>query len=376
MKILIATNSFKESLSSLEITEIMRQSLSLFSTKLDIVPVPLADGGSGFLEVMTRALHGRYIKMRVSGPLGARLYARYSMCLHQRTAVIELAQAAGLYRIPPNKRNPLRASTSGVGQLIRAAVQGGARTILLGIGDSATIDCGIGALSALGIRFLDAEGAEIPLNCTGLLRLQRIDRSSMMEAVHSVKITIAADVDNTLTGRYGALMYARQKGATPRMLPIINKAVRRFKKVVYATTNTDLDHIPGSGAAGGIGGAFSALLNASLINGFSLVRKTVHLDRHMKEADYVITGEGMIDQKSRYGKTVIQVLEMARSNKKPVILVVADTDDRTPTYTEYGVVRMYALTDMHTKKYAMMHARHVLRGIARRIARYLEDRAQ
>ncbi len=376
MNILIAPNSFKESLPSHEITKIITQSLSKFSTKFRIMPLPLADGGSGFLEVMTRALHGTYAKIRVSGPLGTRVYARYGMCQTQKTAVIELAQAAGLHRIPPRRRNPLRTNTTGVGQLIRAALQKGARTILLGIGDSATIDCGIGALAALGIRFLDVDGAEIPLNCRGLLRLQRIDRSHMMETLHRVKITVAADVDNTLTGRHGALMYARQKGATPRMLPVISTAVRRFNKVVYTTTRTDLDTIPGSGAAGGIGGAFSALLNARLVNGFSLVRRTVHLDRYMKRADCVITGEGMIDQKSRYGKTVLHVLEMARTSKKPVILVVADTADTTTTYTDYGVVRIFALTDRHTKRYAMTHARQVLHGIARRIAQYLDTRVQ
>ncbi|UCC12263.1 MAG: glycerate kinase [candidate division WOR-3 bacterium] len=376
MNILIAPNSFKESLSSHEITDIITQSLSSFSNKFQTIPLPLADGGSGFLEVMTQALHGKYVKVRVFGPLGTRLHARYGMCQKQKAAVLELAQAAGLNRIPPRKRNPLRTSTIGVGHLIRAAIREGARTILLGIGDSATIDCGIGALAALGIRFLDADGAEIPLNCRGLLKLQHIDRSHMMEALHKAKITVAADVDNTLTGQNGALMYARQKGATPRMLPIINKALRRFKKVVYATTKTDLDAIPGSGAAGGIGGAFSALLNASLVNGFSLVRKTVHLDRYMKQADCVITGEGMIDHKSRYGKTALQVLEIARTNKKPVILVVADTADTTSTYTDYGVVRIFALTDRHTKKYAMTHARHVLHGMAPRIAQYLDTRVQ
>jgi glycerate kinase len=152
--------------------------------------------------------------------------------------------------------------------------------------------------------------------------------------------------------------------------------VRKFKKVVYSTTGINLDHIPGSGAAGGIGGAFSAILNARLVNGFSFVRKAVHLDRYMKQADYVITGEGMIDQKSRYGKTTTHVLEMARTNKKPVILVVADTADTTTTYADYGVIKLYALTDKHTKKYAMTHARHLLHGIARRIARYLDTRAQ
>ena len=148
------------------------------------------------------------------------------------------------------------------------------------------------------------------------------------------------------------------------MIPVINRALRKFKKVILAQTGTDLDLIPGSGAAGGIGGAFHALLGAELVSGFSLVREILHLDRYMKQADFVITGEGMIDEKSYHGKAAMQVLKMAHSNKKPVILVVADTVDNASTYKEYGVIRVYALTDRYTKKYAMKHARRLLREIA------------
>jgi len=370
MKVLIAINSFKESLKSSEITKIIGKHLSKSSSNFQVIQQPLADGGTGFMDIMTQALHGRSVRKKVSGPLGQKQNAVYGMCKEQNTAVIELAQAAGLGLVSSSKRNPMKTTTIGVGQLIRAVIRRGADYILLGIGDSATIDCGIGALSVLGARFLDEHGAQIPLTCSGLLRLEHIDTSCMMKDLMRVRITVAADVDNILTGKRGALMYARQKGATARMLPKINQALRKFKRVVYKKTGKNLDHIPGSGAAGGVGGAFSALVNARLISGFSLVQKAVHLDRLVKQADCVITGEGMIDCKTHCGKTTIRVMEMARYYKKPVILVAGDIDN-APVFKNYGVIGMYTLVGRSSKKYAMTHARELLKDIAQQIGRYL-----
>lgn len=370
MKVLIAINSFKESLYSYEITKIIAKHLSDLSSHFLAIEQPLTDGGTGFMQVMTQTLHGTPVRKKVAGPLGQKRNAVYGMCKEQNTAVIELAQAAGLCLIPRRKRNPMRATTVGVGQLIRAAMRKGAAHILLGIGDSATIDCGMGALSVLGARFLDEHGAQIPPTCRGLLRLEHIDTSCMMKELIRTHITVAADVDNILTGKRGALMYAVQKGATPRMLPVIHQALRKFKRVVYKKTGKNLDHIPGSGAAGGVGGAFSALLGARLISGFSLVQKAVHLDRLVKQADCVITGEGMIDRKTHCGKTTIRVMEMARHYKKPVILVAGDIDN-APVFKNYDVIGMYTLTEKRSKTYAMTHARELLKDIAQQIGRYL-----
>jgi glycerate kinase len=371
MNILIAINSFKESLNSHEITTIIAKHLSTFSSDFHIIQQPLADGGSGFVSVLTRALQGICVRKTVSGPLEHKVRAVYGLCPDRNTAIIELAQAAGLYLMPPRNRNPMRTTTIGVGQLMHAAIRRGADHILLGIGDIATIDCGIGALSVLGARFLDRNGAEIPLNCRGLLRLHSIDLSEMMKDLKSVKITVGADVDNILTGKRGALMYARQKGASARMLPKISQALRRFKRIVYKKTGKDLDTMPGSGAAGGVGGAFRALLGARLVSGFSLVQKAVHLNRLVKRADCVITGEGMIDHKTRCGKATMQVMEMAQQHKKPVILI-AGAIEHAHAFKDYGVVGMYTLTARRSRTYAMTHARDMLKDTAQQIGRQLK----
>lgn len=338
--------------------------------------MPMADGGTGFLRVMTQALNCTYVRKKVIGPLGDEVFAAYGLCHKRKTAVIELAQACGLHLIPRRSRNPLKTTTVGVGQLIRSALDKGAEHIILGIGDSATIDCGVGALAFLGVRFFDRAGETIPPNCRGLLRLHRIDVSHMMQALRRTKITVAADVDNVLIGKKGALMYAMQKGATRRMLPVIDRALRRFNKTIQQHTGINLQLMPGSGAAGGIGGAFCALQGASLVSGFSLVNATVHLDRLMKKVDCVITGEGMIDKKSHHGKTTIGIMEMARKYNKPIILIAGDISDNTAVYRRYGVARIYTLTKKRSKQYAMTHARDILRDIAGQIGqRLLENTA-
>lgn len=372
MKVLIAPNSFKESLHSREITDIIAQSLTNTSTKFQIIKQPVTDGGTGFLRIMTQALNGTYVCKRVNGPLEDSIVAMYGWCEKQKTTVIELAQAAGLGLVRPGNRDPLKTTTIGVGQLIRSALEKGTKHILLGIGDSATIDCGVGALSSLGVRFFDRTGEKIPLNCRGLLTLHRIDASRMMQELHSTKITVAADVDNVLTGKNGALVYAMQKGATGRTRPIIGRALRQFKKIMQRHAGVNLDLIPGSGAAGGVGGAFYAVLGARLKSGFSLVSETVHLDRTMQTVDYVITGEGMIDRKSHYGKATTGIIEMAQNYNKPVILIAGDMRDNAAVYRRRGVMEIYTLTaGQRSKQYAMTHARDILQEIAQKIGQRL-----
>ena len=272
MKILVAPNSFKESLTSTEVAHYIKKGLKKASRKLKVTELPLADGGTGTAHIITKALDGDFIKREVSGPLHERVSATYGIAPQHKVAIIELAEAAGLRLVPPKKRNPLITSTKGVGELILDAINNHYNKIILGIGDSATIDCGVGALSVLGAKFLSKKGEEIELNCQGLLELKQIDTSNILRKLKYTKITIASDVRNILTGRYGALVYAKQKGATKKTISIIHKALKNYKKVILKQYNVDLDKIPGSGAAGGIGGAFVALLNAQIVSGFGLVK--------------------------------------------------------------------------------------------------------
>ncbi len=343
MKILVAPNSFKESLFSHDIARHIRIGLSKASSKFEVWEVPLADGGTGTCRVITRALRGTFVKRRVSGPLDRQVIATYGFVQQQKTAVIELAEAAGLRLVPINTRNPLLTTTKGVGELITHAIKRGSKKIILGVGDSATIDCGVGALSMLGVRFFNKANADIEPNCRGLLDLKGIDISRVDKRIKNVKIIIASDVENILTGKHGALVYARQKGATKKTIPIIDKALKHFKEVILKQYETDLDKIVGSGAAGGIGGAFAVLMNAKIQTGFEIVQHAVSLEEKIRKSDIIITGEGTIDKQSFYGKVTKKVVDIAYKYKKPVIFIAGHITKDAEAFYKYGVIRQYAL---------------------------------
>ncbi len=370
MKILVAPNSFKESLNSIDVAHHIAVGLRKTSKKFKIAEVPLADGGTGTAQIITRAFDGEFKKRKVTGPLDKKVVATYGIIPRQRVAVVELAEAAGLDLVPKTKRNPLITTTKGVGELIQDAISTRYRKIILCIGDSATIDCGVGALSVLGARFLDRANKEIELNCKGLLKLQRVEASILYRRLKRVKITIASDVKNILTGRYGALVYARQKGAKQKTMSMIRKALANFKQVILNQYGTDLDKIPGSGAAGGIGGAFNAILGAEILSGFGLVHGMVRLEEEIKTSDLVITGEGKIDKESLYGKTLKRVVDLAYIHKKPVILIAGSITRDAKIFNKYGVIEQHSLLkSSRSRQKAMKNAPKLLEKLAYRIGK-------
>lgn len=343
MKILIAPNSFKGSLNSIDVTHYISRGLRKASKKLKLIELPLADGGTGTSRIITKALDGELVTCKVSGPVCEKITANYGIVPRQRVAIIEMAEAAGLTLIPKKKRNPLRTTTIGVGEMIMDAINNRYRKIILGIGDSATIDCGVGALSVLGVKFLNKKGGSIDLNCQGLLDLDRIDTSFMTDRVKYTKITIASDVQNILTGKNGALAYARQKGAKPSSIPLIDKALKKFKRVIYKQYDVNLDRMPGSGAAGGIGGAFVAILKSPIISGFGLVKELTYLEDAFKSCDIIITGEGRIDMQSFSGKTLGRILMLAKQYSKPLILVCGHIKVDPGILENYKIQTKYSL---------------------------------
>ncbi len=372
MKILVAPNSFKESLNSIEVAHHIAKGLRKVSRKFKITELPLADGGTGTSYIMTKALDGEFVSLKVTGPTNSIITATYGIVPKQRVAIVELAEAAGLRLIPKKERNPLITTTKGVGELILDAVNNRYRKVILGIGDSVTIDCGVGALSVLGTRFLDRKDEPIELNCRGLLDLRRIDTSQMPERIRSVKITIASDVKNILTGRYGALVYAKQKGAKRATMPLIHKALKTFKKVVLKQYQIDLDKIPGSGAAGGIGGAFVAVMKSEMISGFGLIKELVYFEDAIKACDLVITGEGRVDKESFYGKTLKRVVDLAYIHKKPVILICGSITRDAKVFKKYRVLSQYCLvrSSMSLNK-AMANAPKLLEELATKVGKTL-----
>jgi len=375
MKILIAPNSFKESLNSIEVTKHISKGLRKASKKYIVIGVPLADGGVGTMKIITDLFNGEYIRCKVGGPFGEPIHAEYGIIPRQRVGVLELAQVAGLHLVPKKSRNPLISTTSGVGQLLLDALEHGYRKFILGIGDSATIDCGVGALNELGIRFLDKKGGRIELNCRGLLQLNTIDMSELDPRAAIMKITIASDVKNILTGRNGAIVYAKQKGAREKDRPVIRRSLKQFKKIIYQQFDRDIDKITGSGAAGGIGGAFVTLLSSQIVSGSGLIQEMVRLEEEIATSDLVITGEGRVDEQSFYGKTLKRVIDIAYIHKKPVILIAGSIAQGTKLKKEYGIMAHYSLSRISgSRKQAFEKAGELLEKIAYRIGQEIRQR--
>ncbi len=386
MKILVAPNSFKESLNSLEIAECIEKGLKNSSTKFKIIKLPFADGGTGTCEILTKSLNGKFINLKVSGPLPKQkvtaIYgivenipvSKSDLCFKEnsKTAIIELSSAAGLKLVPEEKRNPLITTTKGVGELILDSIKRGCKNIILGIGDSATIDCGVGALSVLGFKFLDKTATEIPLNCSGLNKLYKIQFPKNIKFLTSIKIVVASDVTNPLTGNNGAIMFAKQKGATEKSYHVIANAVKNFKKIVLKQLGVDIDKIPGSGAAGGIGGAMKVLLNAQIKPGVEIVSQVTNFEHYLKRCDLVITGEGKIDSQTLYGKTVKYIIDVAKRYNKPVICIAGTVTEDAKILYNYGVVGLYSIINSPmTLEDAISKTRQLVTNISESIGRTL-----
>jgi glycerate kinase len=280
----------------------------------------MADGGEGTAETIRAAVRGRRVVCRVRDPLGRPIRAAYALVDCSRTAVIETAAASGLALLAPRERDPLRATTFGTGELIRDALDRGVRAILLGLGGSATNDAGTGLARALGARFLDRHGRELPAGGAALARLARIDVARLDPRLRRVSFTAACDVRNPLTGPNGAsAVYGPQKGATPGDVRRLDRALARFARVAARDLGRRVDRRPGAGAAGGLGAGLMAFLDAKIVPGVERVAACVELDRHLRGCDLVITGEGRLDAQSLQGKVPVGVARLAAARGIPAI---------------------------------------------------------
>lgn len=308
-KIVIAVDSFKGSLTAHEAAEALGRGVREVLGECEVVEVALADGGEGSAEIITRALGGERIAVSASDPLGRKIVTHYGI-LGEGVAVVDVASAAALTLLRKEERNPLLTSSRGVGEVVRDALLRGCRCVILGVGGSATNDCGTGLLVALGYRFLDSEGREVE-PCGGNLHLiESIDSSGALEALGESRFILAVDVRNPFCGAQGAAqIYAPQKGATAEMVAQLDAAMLHFADIVERHCGVDIRHIEGGGAAGGIGGTLYALLGASLPSGAKVVAECVGFDRHLEGCDLVITGEGAIDHQTTMGKVPYEVLQ-------------------------------------------------------------------
>ncbi len=375
MKILVAPNSFKGSLLSTAVSQAIAKGIKKIKPEWKIIEMPVADGGLGTLEIFARKLKMDFVRRVVKNPLGKHTIAKYAVSLQKKMAIVELARAAGLHLLPENLRNPLITTTYGVGQLISDCIERGCTKIIITVGDSATIDCGIGTMSALGVEFLDRKGMPVTLNCKGLLRLSEIKFNEAARAeILRNEFIVLCDVRNTLTGKEGAIRYAVQKGAKKNMLPTIAMALHNFKSVILKKYQIDLDNIQGSGAAGGFAGGLNAILNAQILSGFEFYEKIFDMKRAIMNADIVVTGEGRIDKTTFCGKATGRIIEMCNKLNKPLI-VVCGCYSKDVNLRQHRIKRIYALLDLtDNAKFAMESAGKLLFHLGSEIARNIRIR--
>lgn len=337
MKIVIASDSFKGSLASIEVARSIEMGILDVFPSCDIVKVAVADGGEGTMDALCQSLGGKVVRIPVEDPIGRTINASYVILEDGNTAVLEMSSASGLTLLTPAERNPMLTSTYGTGQLIDDAIGRGCRRFLVGIGGSATNDAGMGMLTALGYRFLDAEGNELPGAGASLSKVCGIDCSGVSQAVRDSEFIVACDVDSPLYGPDGAAyVFAPQKGADPDMVKALDDGLRQYADVVASYTGKipmhggpsctgetsimkDAASMPGAGAAGGLGYAFVAFFGARLQRGVDMVLDAVGFDSIIEGADLVITGEGRIDAQTLTGKTPYGVLQRASRQNIPVI---------------------------------------------------------
>lgn len=325
-RIVVAPDSFKGSLSAREVAESCKTGILMESPATDVVMVPLADGGEGTVASLSASFGGRRISVMVHGPLGSIVEATY-LC-NGDSAVMEMSQAAGLYLLSDSERNPMKTSTYGVGEMILDAINKGCRKIYMGIGGSATNDGGMGMLAALGYRFLDREGNDLEGKGEDLIKVADIDSSAVVEGLGKTEFVIACDVNNPFYGENGAaVVFGPQKGADPEMVRRLDDGMHNFAEVIRRKSGVDISGLAGAGAAGGLGGAFAAFLNARLQSGIEMILDAVDFNEKIKGADLIITGEGSIDRQSLMGKTLSGVLDRAKKEGTPVLVLAGKVED-------------------------------------------------
>ena len=345
MKIVIAPDSYKGSIYASDAARAMEDGVRRVLPDAEVVLVPVADGGDGTLETLVETSGGRIITSDVTGPLGEPVSAQWGAMGDGVTAVAEMARTSGLALVRLEDRDPMNATTYGLGEVILKALEAGYRRFILGIGGSATNDAGAGMAQALGVRLLDADGAELPPGGAALARLARIDTSGLDPRAADADFDVACDVNNPLTGPEGAsAVYGPQKGATPEIVEQLDAALANFAEVVKRDLGADVNDVPGSGAAGGLGGGIMAFLGGRLRPGVDIVLDTVDLASRLDGADLIITGEGCMDFQTVYNKAPIGVARLAGERNIPVIGVSGSLGDGFTDVHEHGIAAAVAIT--------------------------------
>ena len=344
MHIVLAPDSFKGSLSAGDVADSMERGVRQVFPSARVVKLPLSDGGEGLVDSLVRATDGTFNKNSVTGPLGDPVDALWGILGDGKTAVIEMAAASGLYLVPKEKRNPLRTTTYGTGELVKKALDTGCKKIIMGIGGSITNDGGAGAAQALGVRFSDDAGSPLPFGGGGLSRLRKIDLSGLDKRIKKTEIWAACDVNNPLTGPWGAsYIYGPQKGASPEMVQQLDDSLKHFAMLISRDLGKEVENIPGAGAGGGMGAGLMAFLDGRLTPGIELVMEIVGLEKELIGCDLLITGEGRLDSQSAFGKVPVGVARKAKKIGVPVVIIAGSISDDAELLHEEGVTAYFSI---------------------------------
>ena len=344
MKILIAPDSFKETLTATDAANAIEEGFLDIFPEANILKLPIADGGEGTVDVLVTATQGKYFSTKVSGPTGEYINAKWGMLGNSKTAVIEIAEACGLHLVALKKRNPMNTSSFGVGELILAATDEGAEHIIIGLGGSATNDGGMGFLKAIGVQFLDSFGKELTGGVESLNTLSDINITSIDSRLKGVSFEIACDVDNPLIGPQGAsVIFGSQKGADEKMINQLDNLLSHYSRIASSKLNNNLSMQPGAGSAGGIGYGFLAFLKADQKSGVQIILEKLNFEQHLLTTDLVITGEGRFDSQSLRGKAPMGVIDYVRKHKCSIFVIAGSTENDEILENKYDIDKLFSI---------------------------------
>ena len=358
MKVIVAIDSLKGSISSLEAGEAIKSGVLKAISKAEVVVRPLADGGEGTVEALSLGMGGRLEEIEVTGPLGEKVTCTYGIVDSKNIAIIEMAKAAGITLVPEASRNPLHTTTYGVGEVIKDAIIKGCRHFIVGIGGSATNDGGIGMLQALGYGMLDKEGNQVSFGAKGLKEIETITDDHVIPELKECTFRVACDVTNPLCGQFGcSAVFGPQKGADPTTITQMDQWLNDYAKLTSEKYEKADAKYPGTGAAGGLGFAFLSYTNAVLESGIKIVLEETKLEDYIKTADMVVTGEGRLDGQTIYGKAPVGVAKLAKKYNKPVIAFSGSVTEDAVVCNEYGIDAFFPiLRNVQTLEEAMKPA--------------------
>lgn len=371
MKIIIAPDSFKGSLSAIAGAKAIDRGIKKVFAEAETVLLPIGDGGEGTMETLVAATGGKIIKVQVTGPLDNKVEAAYGVLGDGVTCVIEMASASGLHLVPEEKLSPLQATTYGTGELIHQALEDGYSSFIIGLGGSATNDGGAGMLQALGVRLLSNSGDEIGFGGGELQKVNKIDLTGFDQRISQSRFIIASDVQNPLIGPEGAShIFGPQKGASPKEIELLDINLKKWADEILEATTVRLHDKPGAGAAGGIGGAFQAFFPVEMRRGVDVVLDYIGLDQELQGTDLIITGEGRVDHQTVFGKTPLGVAQRANAKGVPTVILAGSVGKGTEVLHNFGVVSIFSIINTPmTLKEAMENAADLLEESAEQLVR-------